>query len=61
MTSIITQLVVQFVKTPRQTNYQSNNKGASTYNTVGTSLNAGVGLYIYHSTRSNKLVEFLSD
>ena len=60
LTSIITRLVVQFVKTPK-TNYQSKNKGASTYSTIETPLNNGVGLYVYHSTRSNKLVKFLSD
>ena len=58
---IITQLDVQFVKTPKQTNYQSNNKAASTYNTTETLLNVGVGLYVYHSTRNNKIITFLLD
>ena len=49
LTSITMQLVVQFVKTPKQTKYQSNNKGASTYNPIEP-----------HSTRSRKLVKFLS-
>ena len=61
LTSIITQLVVQFVKTPKQTNYQSNNKGGSTHNSSETPLNVGVGLYVNLSTRTNKLVKFLSD
>ena len=61
LTSIIMQLVVQFVKTPKQTNYQSNNKGASTYNTIETPLNVSIGLYVYHSTRSKKLIKFLLD
>ena len=42
LTSIIMQLVVQFVKNPKQTNYQSNNENGSTYNTIETPLNAGV-------------------
>ena len=58
LTSIITELVVQFFKTPKQTNYKSNNKGASTYNTIETPLNVGVGLYVYHSSRSKKLIKF---
>ena len=61
LTSIFTQLDVQFVKTRKQTNYQSNNKGVSTYNTSETPLNVGVGLHVYHSTRCNKIVKFLSD
>ena len=61
VTNIITKLVVQFVETPKQTNRQSNNKGASTYNTIETPLYVGVGLYVYHSARSKKLVKFLSD
>ena len=61
LTSIITQLVVQNVRIPKQTNYQANNEGASTYNTTETPLNFGVGLYLYHSARSKKLVRFLSD
>ena len=60
LTSIIMQLVVQFVKTPKQAKYQSNNKGASTYNPIETLLNVGIGLHVYHSTRSRKLVKFLS-
>ena len=47
LTDIITQLVVQLVKTPKQTNY----KAASIYNTIETSLNVHVGLYAYHPTR----------
>ena len=58
LTSIITQLVAQFVKTPKQTNYQSNNEGVSTYNTIETPLNVGVGLYVYHSTKNKKFVKF---
>ena len=61
LTSIIRQLEVQFFKTRKQTNYESNNKGASTYNTIKTPLNVGVGLHVYHSTKSNKIVKFLSD
>ena len=38
LTSITTQLVVQFVKTRKKTNYQS---------TIETLLNVGIGLYIY--------------
>ena len=61
LTSILTQLVVQFVKISKQTNYQANNEGASTHNTTETPLNFGLGPYLYHSTRSKKLVKFLSD
>ena len=61
LTSIITQLVVQNVRIPKQNNYQANNEGASTYNTTEIPSNVGVGLYLYHSTRSKKLVKFLSD
>ena len=61
MASIIKQLVAQFVKTPKQINYQSNSKSTSTYNTIETPLNVVIGPYLYHSTRSNKLVKFLLD
>lgn len=61
MTCIITQFVVQFFKTPKQTDYQSNNKGASTYSTIETPLNVGVDFFVYHYTRSKKLVKFLLD
>ena len=61
LTSIITQLIVQNVRIPKQNNYQANNEGASTYNTTEIPSNVGVGLYLYHSTRSKKLVKFLSD
>ena len=43
----------------KQTNYQSNNEGASTYNTIETPFSVGVGLYVYHSTRSKKFAKFL--
>ena len=59
--SIITQLNVQFVKTGKQTYYQPNNKGSNTHNAIETPLNVSVGLHVYHSTRSNKIVKFLSD
>ena len=59
--TVITQLVVQSVKTPKQANYQLNNENSKTYNNIETPLNVGLGLYIYHSTRSKKLVKFLSD
>ena len=61
LTSILPQLIVQFVKTSTQTNYQSIDEGASTYNTTETPLNVGVGLYVYQSTRSKKVVKLLSD
>ena len=59
--TVITQLVVQSVKTPKQANYQLSNENSKTYNTIETPLNVGLGLYVYHSTRSKKLVKFLSD
>ena len=59
LTSIITQLVVQFVKTPK-TNYQSNNEGVCTYNGIETPLNVGAGLYVYHSTKSKILLSHLN-
>ena len=52
LTSITTQLVVQFVKTRKKTNYQS---------TIETLLNVGIGLYIYHTTKSKKRAKFLTD
>ena len=61
LSSIITQLVVQNMRTSRQTNYQLNNENASTYNKIETPLNVGIGLYVHHQTRSKKLVNFLSD
>ena len=48
------------IKTRKHTNDQSNNKGVSTYNTIETPLNVGVGLYVFRSTTGKKLNKFPS-
>ena len=54
----VTQLVSQNVKTNRQLNYKQKNKS---YNKIETPLSIGTSLFIYHNTRSKKLVNFISD
>ena len=56
----ISQFVSENIKTVRQTNYHLQ-KGQPLRAALETPLNVGVGLYIYHATRSKKLVNFLSD
>ena len=60
-TSIVTQLVLQSVKTEKQAKYYNKSGKNQYYSKKETPVNVGVGLYIYHSTRSRKLINFLSD
>ena len=59
--AVITQLIMQSVKTPRQASYESTNANCSTYQIIETPQSAGVGLCLYHATRSKKLIKFFSD
>ena len=54
-------LIMQSVKTPRQTLYESTNANCYTYQRTETLLIVDVGLYWYHATRSKKLINFFSD
>ena len=54
----VTQLVSQNMKTNRQVNYDQQNKS---YNKMETPLSIGTSLFLYHNTRSLKLVDFISD
>ena len=51
------QLVSQNVKTNRQVNYDQD----KSYNKTETPLSIGTSLFLYHNTRSKKLVDFISD
>ena len=55
------QFVSQNIKTSRQTNYGLERTTTNLYSKIETPLNVGIGLYIYHVTRSKKLINFLSD
>ena len=55
------QFVSQNIKTSRQTNYRLERTTTNIYSKIETPLNVGLGLYIYHVTRSKKLINFLSD
>ena len=59
--AVITQLIMQSVKTPRQASYESTNANCNTYQRIGTPLSVGVGLYLYHATKSKRLIKFFSD
>ena len=59
--TVITQLIMQSVKTPRQASYESTNANCNTYQRIETPLSVGVGLYLYHAIRSKKLIKFFSD
>ena len=54
----VTQLVAQNVKTDRQINYKQQNRS---YNKIETPLSIGISMFIYHNTRSKKLINFISD
>ena len=54
------QFVSQNIKTATQTNYHLQ-KGQPMRSALETPLIVAVGLYIYHATRSKKLVNFLLD
>ena len=51
--------VSQNMKTTKQVNYVGTT--GITYSKIETPLNVGIGLYLYHLTRSKKLINFLSD
>ena len=53
----VMQLVSQNVKTNRQVNYDQD----KSYNKIETPLSIGTSLFLYHNTRSKKLVDFISD
>ena len=54
----VTQLVAQNVKTDRQINYKQQNRS---FNKIETPLSIEISMFIYHNTRSKKLINFLSD
>ena len=54
--AIITQLIMQSVKT-----YESTNTNCNTYQRIETPVSTGVGLYLYHATKSKKLIKFFFD
>ena len=54
-----TQFVSQNMKSSRQTKYHLE-KGKYMVSSIETPLNIAFGLYIYHTTRSKKLINFLS-
>ena len=54
----VTQLVAQNVKTDRQINYKQQNRS---YNKIETPLSIRISMFIYHNTRSKKLINFISD
>ena len=56
LTSIVSQVVMQCMKSKRQVQYDSHHKMRST---VETPLNVGIGLYIHQRTRSKELKYFL--
>ena len=58
---VTTEVVVQNLKSNRQTQYHHHNPESSLYSKVETPLNIGLGLYMYHVSRSKKLVNFISD
>ena len=59
--AIITQLIIQSVKTPRQASYESANANCNNCQTTETPLSVAVGLYLYHVIRNKKLIKFFSD
>ena len=54
----VTQLVAQNLKTDRQINYKQQNRS---YNKIETPLSIRISMFIYHNTRSKKLINFISD
>ena len=54
----VTQLVSQNMKTDRQIDYKQENRS---YNKIETPLSIGISMFIYHNTRSKKLINFISD
>ena len=58
--AVITQLIRQSIKTSWQASYESTHACCNTYQRIETPLSVGVGLYLYHATRSKKLIKFFS-
>ena len=58
---VTTEVVSQNIKSNLQTQYHQQKPESFLYNKIETPLNIGFGLYIYHVSRSKKLVNFLSD
>ena len=56
-----TQFVSQNIETSRQSQYHIDTRRKTLYSKIETPLNVGLGLYVYHITRSKKLINFLSD
>ena len=56
-----TQFVSQNIKTSIQSQYHIETSSRTLYSKIETPLSAGLGLHIYHITRSKKLINFLSD
>ena len=56
-----TQFVSQNIETSRQSQYHIDTSRKTLYSKIETPLNVGLGLYVYHITRSKKLINFLSD
>ena len=56
---VTTEVVSQNMKSNRQTQYYQQNLKSFLYNKIETPLNIGLGLYMYHVSRSKKLVNFL--
>ena len=51
-TSVVTEVVVQHMKTNKQVSYDSSRE---MLNTIETPLNVGIGLYIHKRSRSKEL------
>ena len=56
-----TQFVSQNIKTLRQSQYHIETTSMTLYLKIENPLNVGLGLYVYHITRSKKLINFLSE
>ena len=61
MISVISQVLMQAVKTKRQVQYNpKDGSDGSTYNTKETPLSVGLGLFLHQRTRSKEIVDMLS-
>ena len=56
-----TQFVSKNIKISRQSQYHIETSSKTLYSEIETPLNVGLGLYVYHITRSKKLINFLLD
>ena len=61
ITEVTTKVVSQNMRSNRQTQYHQQNTESFLYNKIETPSNIGLGLYMYHVSRSKKLVNFFSD